>query len=77
MSQLKFNNLFVKHNGISWTEFEKMNQFFTQNGLIFSGHAIDIENQLIDCNYFITKKADMNKVLSYNFPESVIGLSFY
>lgn len=77
MSQLKFKNLFVKHTHINWDDFEKMNLFFTNNGLIFNGHASDLENQLIDCNYFVGKKADFNKILAYNFPESVIGISLY
>lgn len=76
---LKFKNLHVKtnSNGIDENSFEKMTQFFTNNGVYFIGHATDIESQIIDCNFFCNKKADFNKILSYNFPECIIGLSFY
>lgn len=77
MSSSKFKNLFVKHNGINWDEFEKMNLFFTNNHLVYTGHCTDIESQILDCNYFITKKADFNKIVSYSYPECVTGLSFY
>lgn len=77
MSQFKFKNILIKHNGIDWYSFPQMNTYLEDNGLVYNGRSTDLDCFQYDCTYFITDKTDMNKIFKYSFPNTITGITMY